>query len=188
MPSMFDPLTTPGRTTTQVAVMSGIIPNRGGGRELLGATKGGADLNLAERWRAAEFDGRRHIAIGTEEKIENGPSRMTATVIEFSDKVLAMLTPGGEVNGNTTTPIRAGVALTRGQYILEPWYEVTLSDGTVIRWEFDAGIVIEAPDVATRDKEEATLRIVIEARVDPTKPGYSTDDPDYRRIVVPAGV
>ena len=183
MPSAFDPTTTPGKMTTQVGVVSAIV---GGQRVPLGVTKGGADFMPETKMRAAEYDGRRHIAVGTDEIIEHGPSKMRFTVVEFSDKVLSLITPGATVAGTTTTPLDAGVALTEGMLIEAPWYELTLKDGTVIRIEFDYGIVTDAPTLNTKDKDEASMQITIEARVDPTKPGYTTDGADYRRVVTPS--
>lgn len=189
MPSGFDPLTTPGKMTTNVGVVTGIIQapfGDGVTRVPLGVTKGGSDFEAAQKWRAAEFDGRRHIAVGTEEVIDQGPSKMVFTTVEFSDKVWAAITPGATSDGTTTTPIDAGVALTEAQYIKEPWHELTLKDGTIIRHKFDYGIVVDSPNVNTKDKDEASMKVTIESRVDPTKPGYTTDAPDYVREIVPA--
>jgi hypothetical protein len=180
MPSAFDPTTTPGKMTTQVGVVSALIS---GTRVPLGVTKGGADFNPETKTRAAEYDGRRHIAVGTDEIIEHGPSKMTFTVVEFSDKVLSYLMPGGTTSGDTTTPLDAGVAITAGMMLEAPWHELTLKDGTIIRHEFDFGLVVSPPTLNTKDKDEASMQVTIESRVDPTQPGYTSDMADYRRVV-----
>ena len=183
MPSAFDPTTTPGKMTTNVAVVSAIIA---GVRTPLGVTKGGADFQSESKMRAAEYDGRRHIAVGTEEIIEHGPSKMTFTAVEFSEKVLNAQMPGATISGDTATPKAAGLALEAGDLLEAPWYELTLKDGSILRYEFDYGVVVEGPNVNSKDKDEASMKVTIEARVDPTKPGYTTDGADYRRVITPA--
>ena len=184
MPSAFNPLTTPGKMSTNVGVVSALID---GVRTPLGVTKGGADFNPETKWRAAEFDGRRHIAAGTEEVIEHGPSKITFTVAEFPDHVLEALFPGGTGTlAGGLQPRAAGLALTAGDYLQAPRWELTLKDGSIVRVEFDLGIVANSPTLNTKDKDEATAQVVIEARVDPTKPGYTTDAADYTLTIVPA--
>jgi hypothetical protein len=169
--------------TTNVAVVSALID---GVRTTLGVTKGGADFEAATKWRAAEYDGRRHVAVGTEEIIMHGPSKMTFTLTEFSDKVLALIMPGADVTGGVYTPPPAGTMLTEDQYIQEPWYELTLRDGTVLRWAFERGIVTDSPAINTKDADEASMKVTIEARPNPATPGYTTDAADYTLTVVPA--
>ncbi len=188
MPSAFDPLTTPGNMSTQTGVVSALV-GAAGARVPLGVTKGGADLDIQTKYRAAEYDGRRHMAVGTDEIIENGPSKMVFTVVEFSPKVLNLLTPGATTTGTgttTTTPLAAGVQITAGMLIPAPWWELRLKNGTILRFEFDYGLVADIAVINTTDKNEASQRITIESRVDPTKAGYTTDAPDYRRVFVPA--
>lgn len=182
MPSAFDPTTTPGRMTTNVGVVSAII---NGTRTPLGVTKGGADYMDDTKMRAAEFDGRRHIAIGTDEVVEYA-SKIRFTTVEFSDKVIGTFHPGATEVGGAITPIRAGVQITMGMMLLEPWFELTLKDGTILRYIFDAGLVTDLGPLNTKDKDEASRQVTLSARVDSTKPGYTTDDPDFTLVIVPA--
>ncbi len=186
MPSAFDPTTTPGKMSTQVGLVSAIV---GGTRTPLGVTKGGADFNPETKTRAAEYDGRVHIAVGTDEIVEHGPSKIVFTVVEFPEKVLNLLAPGGTsvtaAGVTTMTPLAARRAIVAANLITAPWWELTFKDGSILRFEFDYGIVTNPEMLNTRDKDEASTRITIEARVDPTKPGYHTDMADYRRVIVP---
>lgn len=181
--SGFDPATTPGGMTTATAVISAMI---NGTRTPIAVTKGGAGFDPGTKWRAAEYDGRRGIIAGTEEQVEFG-AKMTATFVEFSEKVTGILIPGAVANGDNggVSPIDANLALTIGDYLELPWYQIPLKDGRSLVYEFPLGIITEWP-IDTKDKDEASLKVTIEARLNPEAADFRDSMPDFRMFYLPA--
>lgn len=179
--SNFDPVESPPNQSTVTAVVSALFD---GVRAPLGATKGGAGLNTKTEWRAAEYDGRRHIVAGTQEVVGFG-STMTATVIDFFERTLAAALPGSTNAGGIITPRAANLAIAKGDYLQLPWYQIPLKNGEHLVWEFDLGLVTEWP-IDTKDKDEANMKFTIMAVVDGTRVDYSPNLPDFRHFRIDA--
>lgn len=171
----FDPLTSPANMTTDVAIVSFVS---GGERLALGVTKGGAGFKPGTKHREAEYDGKRHRATRTVEPIEFGAS-IDVTLAEYSEKTMAAAMPGSTVAAGVRTPREAGLALDEGDMLDLVWYQLPLKGGESLVFEFDKGLLSEF-SIDTKDKDEATMKVTIDAYVDSTRPDYSSKLPDYR--------
>lgn len=185
----FDPLTSPAAMGQAVAVISALFgpdgkPLAGGTRRGLGTTKGGGSIDVSPKWRDAEYDGKRHVVAGTS-VITSYNSSMSATYVEFSEKMLGITLPGSETAAGVTTPIDANLALAVGDYLQLPWFQIPRNDGTFVVFEFDLGLVVEWP-IDTKDMDDANMKIKINAVVDPNRVGYRSSMPDFRRFIIDA--
>ena len=140
---------------------------------LLGATKGGAEVNLSETWRQIEVDGMRGKVRGFD-RLEMVEGSVKATLLEWSRSNLELLFPQ-VVASDVGTP--ANYRKITGDTNLAPVYH----DGIVIQGNrVDPAkplfIVLKNVICSTKDamqfqdKAEATIGVTFEARFDPATP------------------
>lgn len=181
MVDAFDPNTTPGGMSQATAVVSYLLS---GTRTGLGVTKGGASLDVSPKRRDAEYDGRRHrVATATAgtSQITEYMSSISGTFVEFSEKTIGATMPASTTDAGVITPQVSNVSVMKGDMLEKPWYQIYLADGTSLVWEFDYGLVVES-SIDTKDKDEATIKIKIDAYVDGDREDYAANLPDFRHF------
>jgi hypothetical protein len=179
MPDAFDPNTSPGGMSQVTAVVSYMLS---GTRTGLGVTKGGASLDVSPKRRDAEYDGRRHrvatATAGTSQIVEY-MSSISGTFVEFSEKTVGATLPASTTDAGVITPQPSNVAVKKGDMLELVWYQMYLADGTSLVWEFDYGLVVES-NIDTKDKDEASMKLKIDAYVDGDREDYAASLPDFR--------
>jgi hypothetical protein len=179
--NLFDPAVTPNSFAYDAGVLSAVI---GGERRAIGITRGGIEFNPNVELRQPEADGiGRHMIAGLD-RVTKYQSELSTTIVTIDAEVIALLGMGATAGG-VTTPTPAGTTVPTASLIEAPWLELVTSGGDELRIEFDYGAITEW-SMSTEDQNEAEVELTIQARVDPTRPDYTTNLADYRIVTVAA--
>lgn len=161
-------------TTLETALGSGTgIDTALAAMTLLGATKGGAEVNLSETWRQIEVDGVRGKIKGFD-RLEMVEGSVKATLLEWSKENLELLFPQ-VVASDVGTP--ANYRKITGDTNLAPVYhDAIVIQGNRVDPAEPLFIVLKNVICSSKDamqfqdKNEATIGVTFEARFDPASP------------------
>lgn len=138
---------------------------------LLGATKGGAEVNLSETWRQIEVDGVRGKVKGFD-RLESVEGSVKATLLEWSKENLELLFPQ-VVASDVGTPTANYRKITGDTNLAPVYHDAIVIQGNRVDPAEPLFIVLKNAICSSKDamsfqdKNEATIGVTFEARFDP---------------------
>lgn len=145
-------------SATDAATLAGLIATaKEGGTSLMGATKGGVNIQSAYTFWEPEMDGKRKSFVGAK-RLDNAEVKITGTLVEYSPDnlkdVLALADKTGEGGKITVQP---RFSIKRGDYIPSlVWVGNHGSDGIVLV-ELKNALCTTGLNTQTTDKDVGTL-------------------------------
>lgn len=151
---------------------------------IFAAQEGGLQYDPGETRRQVPFDGQRSGIVGLDRTVEFKPT-ISGTVLEMSDALLTQFdtgathatVSGGPSGATQVQPKAAGTLYAAGDYLTNVRAIWQLGGGGFFQLRFMKAIVMKWGPIVGKDKEEAKIALVIEARLDMSISGQLTSNP-----------